>query len=63
MRNGYNIDTLTSVESCKIVKTGAKVIEIYEGVNYRKNFKISPFRKVIEKFFALRQKNEVKKTI
>ena len=32
MRNGYNIDTLTSVDICEIVKTGARVIEIYEGV-------------------------------
>ena len=35
-----------------------KVIEIYEGVIYRENFKISPFRKVIEKLFALRQKHK-----
>ena len=32
-----------------------KVLEIYERVIYRENFKISPFRKVIEKLFALRQ--------
>ena len=32
------------------------MIEIYEGVIYRENFKVSPFRKVIEKVFALRQK-------
>ena len=56
MRNGYIIDTLTSVDICEIVKIGGKVIEIYKGVIYRENFKISPFRKVIEKLFALRQK-------
>ena len=56
MRNGYIIDTLTSVDICEIVKIGGKVIKIYEGVIYRENFKISPFRKVIEKLFALRQK-------
>ena len=56
MRNGYIIDTLTSVDICEIVKIGGKVIEIYEGVIYRENFKVSPFRKVIEKMFALRQK-------
>ena len=56
MRNGYIIDTLTSVDICEIVKTGGRVIEIYEGVIYRENFKISPFRKVIETLFALRQK-------
>ena len=56
MRNGYIIDTLTSVDICEIVKIGGKVIQIYEGVIYRENFKVSPFRKVIEKLFALRQK-------
>ena len=47
MRNGYIIDTLTSVDIQEIVKTGGRVIQIYEGVIYRENFKISPFRKVI----------------
>ena len=56
MRNGYIIDTLTSIDICEIGKIGGKVIQIYEGVFYRENFKISPFRKVIEKLFALRQK-------
>ena len=56
MRNGYIIDTLTSVDNCGIVKTGGRVNEIYEGVIYLENFKISPFRKVIEKLFALRHK-------
>ena len=56
MRNGYIIDTLTSIDIQEIVKIGGKVIQIYEGVIYRENFKVSPFRKVIEKLFALRQK-------
>ena len=56
MRNGYIIDTLTSVDIQEIVKIGGKVIEIYEGVIYRENFKVSPFRKVIDKLFALREK-------
>ena len=56
MRNGYIIDTLTSVDDQEIVKIGGKVIEIYEGVIYQENFKVSPFRKVIDKLFALRQK-------
>ena len=56
MRNGYIIDTLTSVDIQEIVKIGGKMIEIYEGVLYRENFKVSPFRNVIEKLFALRQK-------
>ena len=32
------------------------MIELYSSVIYRENFKISPFKIVIEKFFALRQK-------
>ena len=55
MRNGYNIDHLTSVD-IQIVKIGGKVIESYEGVIYRQNFEVSPFRKVIDKLFALGQK-------
>ena len=56
MRNGYIIDTLTSVDIQEIVKIGGRVIHIYEGVVYWEKFKISPFRKLIEKIFALRQK-------
>ena len=56
MRNGYIIDTLTSVDLQEIVKIGGRVIESYEGVIYRKNFKISPFRKVTENLFALGKK-------
>ena len=56
MRNGYIIQTLTSVDIQKVVKIGCKVIEIFEGVIFREKFKISPFRKVIDKLFELRQK-------
>ena len=56
LRNGYKIETLTSDDTQKIVKIGGKVIKVYEGVIYRENFKVSPFRKVIDKLFALRQK-------
>ena len=56
MRNGYIIDTLTSVDIQEIVKIGGKVTEIFEDVIYRENFKVSLFRKVIDKLFALRQK-------
>ena len=55
MRNGYIIDTLTSVDFQEIVKIGGKVVQIYEGVIYRENFKVSPFKKVIDKLFELRQ--------
>ena len=54
MRIRYIFETLTSVDICEIVNFVGKVIEINEGVIYRENFKISPFRKVIEKLFALR---------
>ena len=57
-RNGYNLDYLTSVDLCEIVKNGGKVIEIYEGVIYREIFKVCPFRRIIDKLFALRQKNK-----
>ena len=42
---------------------GGKIIESYEGVIHQADFKISPFRKVLEKLFALKQKhtNEKKK--
>ena len=56
MRMGSIIDTLPSVDFQEIVKFGGKVVEIYECVTYRENFKTSPFRKVIEKLFALIQK-------
>ena len=56
MRNGYIIDTLTSVDIWEIVKMGGRVIEIYEGIISREHFKISPCKKVIEKLFALTQK-------
>ena len=48
MRNVYIVDTLTSVDIQEIVKSAGKVIEIYENVIFRENFKVSPFRKVID---------------
>ena len=56
MRNGYIIDILTSVDIQEIVKIVGKVIEIYEGVIYKENFLVSPFRKVIDILFKLQQK-------
>ena len=46
MRNGYIIDTLTSVDIQEIVKIGGRVIEIYEGVVYRENFKYQHLEKL-----------------
>ena len=56
MRNGYILDTLTAVDIQEIVTIVGKVFEIYEGVFYRENFKVSPFREVIDKLLALREK-------
>ena len=39
MRNGYIVDILTSVDIQEIIKTGGKLIKIYEGVIYKENFK------------------------
>ena len=56
MRNGHITQTWTSVDIQEIVKIGGKVIQINEGVIYRKDYKVSPFKKVIDKLFELRQK-------
>ena len=55
-RIGYIIGTLTSVDIQEIGKIGRKVVEIHQEVIYRENFEESPFKKVIEKLFELRQK-------
>ena len=59
MRNGYNIDHLTSVEIQETFRIGGKVIQVYEGVIYREKFKESPFKKVIDALFTSRQKYKV----
>ena len=46
MRNGYIIDTLTSVYICEIVEIGGKVNEIYEGVINRENYKVIHLEKL-----------------
>ena len=56
MRNGYIIDTLTSVDICEIVKLSGKVIENYDRIIFRENLKIPPFKKDIKKLLALRKK-------
>ena len=63
LRNRYNIDTLTSVDLQEIVEIGRKVVEIDEGVIYRKNLKISPVKKVIKNLFASRQKYKNEKKL
>ena len=43
-RNGYITQVLTFVDIQEIVKTGGRVIEIDEGVIYRENYEVSPFK-------------------
>ena len=62
MRNAYITQTLTTVDIQEIVKIGGKVIEIYEGVIYRENFRINFFEKINDKLFDLRQKYKKKIT-
>ena len=40
----------------KIVTIGGKKVGIYDGVIYREKFEKSPFKKIIEKVFALGKK-------
>ena len=56
MRNGYILDTLTSVDIQEIVKIGGNVYQLYERGIYRENFETSPRRKIIKKLFNLKQK-------
>ena len=58
MCNGCIVETLTSVDVQGIVMIGGKLKEIYQGVIYREKFKVSPFKKAIDKLFELGQKYE-----
>ena len=55
MRNGFIIDTLTSVDFKRIIRIGGKLVEIYEVVIYEENFRIKPFKRVIGKYFELKK--------
>ena len=48
MKVCYIVDVSTSVDVQEIAKIGGKVIKIYEGVIYRENLKINPFRNITE---------------
>ena len=63
MHNGYILDTLPSVDFQEIVKNGGKVVEIFEGFVYREIFKVSSFKKVIDKLFELGQKKDENKDV
>ena len=51
MKNSYFVDISTSVDLQETVKIEREVTQIYEDVEYRENFELSPFRKVIGKMF------------
>ena len=53
MRSGYFIQTLTSVDIQEFCKIGSKRIQIYEGVIYREDCKVSRFGKAIYKLFTV----------
>ena len=54
--DGYIIEFLTIVDIQENVKIVGNVIQIYEGIIYQEKYEKSPFWKVIEKLFALKQK-------
>ena len=56
MRNGYFVDTSTTVDLQEIVKTGGKVVEISEGVICQETFEVSPFKKSSSLVILLRQR-------
>ena len=60
LRNSFLVESFKSVDMQEIVEIGGRNVQIYEGVIYREDFKVSPFRKVIEKLFnlGLKHKNE-----
>ena len=62
MRNGYIIDTLTSVDFQEVTKIGGKVIEFYEGVIYRENFKSLLLEKLYI-YYSLQDKNRKMKIL
>jgi hypothetical protein len=55
-RNGYAFARLNSVDIQEIVRTGGKIVRIYEGIVYEKNLSGSLFRSYIEKLFNHRKK-------
>ena len=48
MRNVKILDNLNSVDSQENVKFGGKVLQLFEGVFYRENVKVSALKKLQE---------------
>ena len=55
-KNGYIIDTITSVDVCEIFKMGGKVNRIFKGGFYREKFKISYLEMSWKNIFTLEKK-------
>ncbi|PAA48597.1 hypothetical protein BOX15_Mlig030240g1 [Macrostomum lignano] len=54
-RNGKVIDTLCSVDIQEIVRMGGKILKIYSGIVYEKNYDFSPFQNYITNLFEMRK--------
>ena len=61
MKNGYSFVKLTSVDISEIVKTGGRVIEIYEGAYYREKFQDVAFQENYRKIVCFRTKTQRRK--
>ena len=46
-RNGYNKDTLISVDIKKIIRIGAKIFQNFEGALYEEDFRVNIFKRTI----------------
>ena len=59
---GIGIETIISisVDIQVIVQIGGKVIEIYEAILHRENYKLSLLENFVEKLFNLRFKHRIK---
>ena len=53
MRNGVNIDTLTSVDIFEIVKCGGTILEVFEGF-FCRNLKYNPYTEFVIDMFVKR---------
>ena len=61
-RNGYAEAHMTSVDTQEVVRTGGRILRIYEGIVYERNLSESPFRAFIDTLFTMKQ-SYPKKTV
>ena len=50
MRNGIIIDTSTGVDIVEIVKSGCKILEVYDGF-FCHNLKYNPYTDIVTELF------------